>query len=102
VKAGTGRRWDPQGWGRPSEEAADAKRGVGEHKLDRFVRGRRVGHQRGACQNARLMQFNDGTVDAGGKSEIVSVDYEAGHEAKSINSRPCTRKEVVRPRPLLE
>jgi hypothetical protein len=32
------------------------------------------------------MQFDDGAIDAGGQSKVVGVDYEAGHEAKSINS----------------
>ena len=35
------------------------------------------------------MQFNDGAVDSGGQPEIVGIHNQAGHEAKSINSKQC-------------
>ena len=37
------------------------------------------GHHRGAGEDAELVQFEDGAIDAGGEAEVVGVYDEAGH-----------------------
>ena len=89
------------------EVAADAKRWRGKSDLDGIFSGHGAGHQRGAGDDSRLMEFDDGSIHSGRQAEIVGVYNKLGHrlslstQAPVVVGSPCavyTRKIRESPR----
>jgi hypothetical protein len=58
--------------------AADSEGRGGAGDGDGVVECGAVGHESGGGEGAGAMQFEDGAVDAGGETEVVGVEDEAG------------------------
>ena len=82
--------WVGQGWDfamggkhrlaiNQNQMAADAERGHGERYFDCIAGARSVGHERGAGQDAGLVQLRHRAVDSARQAEVVRVDDEAPH-----------------------
>ena len=57
--------------------AADAEGGARAGDGYGFIESGAVGHEGGGGQGAGVVEFGDGSVDAGGETEVVGVEDEA-------------------------